>query len=76
MAFFQYNFGDSWDIHGMRPIILGYFFSTITMEISTFYFRTSMIQGGSFSNFSINFYRTYEKEVVDIDITMACEISI
>ena len=26
LAIFQYNFGDSWDIHGMRPIILGYFF--------------------------------------------------
>ena len=26
-AIFQYNFGDSWDVHGMRPIILGYFFS-------------------------------------------------
>ena len=26
-AIFQYNFGDSWDIYGMRPIILGYFFS-------------------------------------------------
>ena len=25
LAIFQYNFGDSWDIHGMRPIILGYF---------------------------------------------------
>ena len=21
LAIFQYNFGDSWDIHGMRPII-------------------------------------------------------
>ena len=27
LAIFQYNFGDSWDIHGMRPIILGYFFN-------------------------------------------------
>ena len=25
LAIFQYNFGDSWDIHAMRPIILGYF---------------------------------------------------
>ena len=25
-AIFQYNYGDSWDKHGMRPIILGYFF--------------------------------------------------
>ena len=46
LTIFQYKFGDSWDIHGMRPIILGYFFPTITMEISTFHFRTSMIQGG------------------------------
>ena len=45
-AIFQYDYGDSWDNHGMRPIILGYFFPTITMEISTFHFRTSMIQGG------------------------------
>ena len=27
LAIFQYNFGDSWDIHGMRHIILGYFFA-------------------------------------------------
>ena len=27
-----------------------------------------MIQGGNFSTFSINFYRTYERGVVDIDI--------
>ena len=59
------------------PIILGYFFPTITMEISTFHFRTFMIQGGNFSKLSINLkYRTYEREVVDIDITMACDISI
>ena len=31
LTIFQYNFGDSWDIHGMRPIILGYFFPTIIM---------------------------------------------
>ena len=24
LYFFQYNFGDSWDINGMRSIILGY----------------------------------------------------
>ena len=35
-----------------------------------------MIQGGNFSKFSIHFYRTYERGVVDIDITMACDISI
>ena len=33
-------------------------------------------KGGNFSKFSIDFYRTYEREVVDIDITMACDISI
>ena len=33
-------------------------------------------RGGNFSKFSINFYRTYERGVVDIDITMACDISI
>ena len=27
LAIFNYNFGDSWYIHYMRPIILGYFFS-------------------------------------------------
>ena len=32
--FFQYNFGDSGDIHGMRPIILGYFLPAIPIEIS------------------------------------------
>ena len=25
LAIFQYNFCDSWDIHDMRPNILGYF---------------------------------------------------
>ena len=28
-AIFQHNFGDSWDIHGLRPIILGYFFQQL-----------------------------------------------
>ena len=46
------------------------------MEISTFNFRASMIQGVIFSKCAINFYRTYERGVVDIDITMACDISI
>ena len=55
----------------MRPIILGYFFPTITMEICTFHFRTSISKVGNFfSNFSFNFYRTYERGVVDIDITI------
>ena len=77
LAIFQYNFGDSWDIHGMQPIILGYFFLTITMEISTFHFISGPPwSNGNFSKFSINFYRTYEKGVVGIDITMACDISI
>ena len=44
--FFKYNFGDYWDIHAMQSIILGYLFPTIAMEIRTFHFRTSMIQGG------------------------------
>ena len=34
LAIFQYNFGDSWDIHGMGPIIFSYIFPTNTMEIS------------------------------------------
>ena len=32
----------------MQPNILGYFSPTITMEICTFHFKTSMIQGGYF----------------------------
>ena len=28
-AIFQYDYGDSWDNHGMRPIILGYFFQQL-----------------------------------------------
>ena len=27
LAIFQNSFSDSWDIHGMQPIILGYFFN-------------------------------------------------
>jgi len=75
LAIFQYNFGDSWDIHGMRPIILGFFSQQLPWKyckIRTFHFRTSMI----FQNFRIFFYRTYETGVVDIDITIACDISI
>ena len=48
-AIFQYNFGDFWDMYGMRP---------------------------NFSKLSMNFYRTYERGEVDIDITMACDTSI
>ena len=76
LAIFQYNFIDSWDIRDMRPIILGYFFPTCPMEISTFHFRTSRIQGGNFFKFSIIFYRTYERGVVDTIINMACDILI
>ena len=50
---FKYNCGDYRYIHGMRRIDLGYFFPTITMEIRTFHLRTSMVQGGIFSNYSI-----------------------
>ena len=42
--FLKYTFGDSWDIHGMRPTILGYFCPTILMEISNFNFRTPVIK--------------------------------
>ena len=28
-AIFQSNLGDFWDIHGMRPIILDYFFQQL-----------------------------------------------
>ena len=34
LAIFQNNFVDSWDVHGMRPIILGYFLPAISMEVS------------------------------------------
>ena len=44
LAIFQYNFGDSWDIHGRRPIILGYFFPIIMMEIGKFQFKTAIVQ--------------------------------
>ena len=46
------------------------------MEISTFYFKTFMIQGGNFSKFAINLYMTYERGLVIIDINMACDLSI
>ena len=69
-------FGDYWDIHGMRPIILGYFFPTITMGILTFHFRTSIVQGGHFSKYFIIFYGTYERGLVVIDKNMACDKSI
>ena len=82
LCLFQYNFGDYWDMHGivtkldffysMWPIILGCFFPTITMGISTFHFTTSMIQGGNFSKFSINSYGTFLWKIfVIIDVTMA-----
>ena len=58
----------------MRPIIFGLLFPTITIEIRTFHFRTSM--GDNFSKLSINFHKTYEKGVVDIDTTMTRDISI
>ena len=32
LKYFQYNFGNYWDIHGMRPIILGYFFQQLRCE--------------------------------------------
>ena len=47
------------------------FFSLISSPV-----RTSIQGGIFFSKLSINFYRTYKRGVVDIDITMACDISI
>ena len=39
-------------MHGMRPIILGYFFPTIDIETRTFHLRNSMVQvGGGGGNF-------------------------
>ena len=32
-------------------------------------------KGGNFSPFLVNFYGTYERELVIIDITMACDLS-
>ena len=55
-AIFPYNFGDSWDIHGMRHIILGYFFPRIMVEIRTYHFRIPLVQEGQFSHFfKVNF---------------------
>ena len=48
----QNKFGDSWDIHGMRPIILGNFFPTIMMEIRTFQLRKIKGPRGQF--FKVN----------------------
>ena len=33
-----------------------------------------MIKGGHFSKILINFYRTYERGMLDIDITKECDI--
>ena len=57
LAIFPYNFGDSWDIHGMRHIILGYFFPTIMMEIRTFHFRIPLVQEGQFFPFLTSIFR-------------------
>ena len=38
VVIFQNNFGDSWDIHGMRPIILGYFYNHGKWHIILVYF--------------------------------------
>ena len=54
-AIFQYNFGDSGDVHGMRHIKLRYLFPTVMMEIRTFHSRIPLVQVGQFSIFKINF---------------------
>ena len=53
----------------VRPRATGHIFSYITLV-------NFLFKGGNFSKFSIDFYRTYEMGMVDIDITMACDISI
>ena len=60
-----------------RPIILYYFFPAISIEISTFHIRTSMVQGvcGVIFKCSINSYGTCVMGMVIIDITMGCEIN-
>ena len=76
LAIFQYNFGDSWDNHGMWPIILGYFFSNNYNGNKYISFQDLHDpRGVIFQNFRLIF-RTYERGVVDMDITMACDISI
>ena len=46
---FTLNFDDSSDIHDMRLIILGYFFPTIMMEISTFHLKGHQVEWGQFN---------------------------
>ena len=52
LAIFQFNFGDSWDIHGMQPIILGYFFKSYNGNYKYISFQDLHdSKGGHFSDF-------------------------
>ena len=56
LAIFQNNFGDSWDIHGMWPIILGFKIKKYdgNKDISI---KDPLVQGGGgeFLIFFVNF---------------------
>ena len=60
----------------MRPTILGYFFPNNYDGNKFMSFQDLYDPSGVFFIFSIIFYWTYESYVVNIDITMACDISI
>ena len=72
---FQYNFGDSWDIHGMRSIILGYFYNNYDGNMYISFQDLHDPSGVIFQNFLLFFRGTYERGLVIIDITMACDLS-
>ena len=59
----------------MRPIILGYFVSN-NYDGNKYISFQDLHDPREVILLSMNFYRTYEKGVVDIDITMTCDISI
>ena len=75
---FQYNFGDNWDIHGMRPTISGYFFSNNYDTNKHISFQDLYDPRGVifFSKISFINYGVFEMGLMIIDISMACDISI
>ena len=75
LAIFQYNFDDSWDIHGMLSIILGFFFNNYDGNKFILFQDLHDPRRVIVSKLSIDFNRTYDRGVVDIDLTMACDIS-
>ena len=55
-------------------LVLEYIFQQLRWKQVHFILGPPWSKAGNFSKFSITFYRTYERGVVDIDITMACDI--